>query len=269
MITTIYERETKMELKITNDDFKVEILDNDKKKTINASYDIFDFDDKDSKDFLNGYISMCNEYFKGNFDNEFTMFYISLVTKVPDIIKRQIVNNIIRDDSLKYNGSFMFGESGLPSYKEELNKLWKKYKNDTNNIITIYHCDNYKDILVSCLLHFTSAGKTIVKCSRCGKYFIPTKRNDTKYCDRIDVKTNKTCKELNTYQRQLENNKEEEKKVYKSVYNTIRNKYGSNSNELNAFMKNAQIWKDKLKNNTISKKEYIDWLKTHYQFKNK
>ena len=40
-----------MELKITNDDFKVEILDNDKKKTINASYDIFDFDDKDSKDF--------------------------------------------------------------------------------------------------------------------------------------------------------------------------------------------------------------------------
>ena len=34
-------------------------------------------------------------------------------------------------------------------------------------------------------------------------------------------------------------------------------------------MKNAQIWKDKLKNNTISKKEYIDWLKTHYQFKNK
>lgn len=258
-----------MELKITNDDFNVEIIDNKGIRNINASYDIFDFNDEDSKKFINGYTSMGNDFFKGQFNNEFTMFYISLVTNIPEIKKRQLTNNVIREDSLKYNGNFLFGENNLPKYKKELNKLWKDYQNNTNDIITTYHCDNNKDIIVSCLIHFINAGRTIVKCSRCGKYFIPTKRNDTKYCDRIDSQTNKTCKELNIYQKQLENGKEEEKKIYKSVYNTLRNKYGSQSKEMNDFMTNAQMWKDKLKNNTITKKEYIEWLKSHYQYKNK
>ena len=53
-----------MELKITNDDFKVEILDNDKKKTINASYDIFDFDDKDiyQKEYDKIYNKLIKKY---------------------------------------------------------------------------------------------------------------------------------------------------------------------------------------------------------------
>lgn len=258
-----------VELKITNDNFLVEISDNKQKKIINASYDIFDYDDKECKEFINGYTSMGNEFFKGNFDNEFTMFYISLVTNIPEITKKQITNSIIREDSLKYSGNFLFSDNNLPNYEKQLNKLWKDYQNNSNDIITIYKCNNNKDIIVSCLIHFINAGRTIVKCSRCGRYFIPTKRNDTKYCDRIDLLTNKTCKELNTYQKQLENSKEEEKKIYKSVYNTIRNKYGSQSNEMNTFMINAQMWKDKLKNKTITKKEYIDWLKSHYQFKHK
>ena len=136
----------------------------------------------------------------------------------------------------------------LPYYKNYLtpNEQLKLYK----NICKLYLDENKTEQEVMTLLNINPTCLKYIK-----KLYKIHKSKDL-FSDRMK----KSLKNMSDEQKLKANNKRIE---------TTRNKYGSNSNELNTFLKNAQIWKDKLKNNTISKKEYIDWLKTHYQFKNK
>lgn len=56
----------------------------------------------------------------------------------------------------------------------------------------------------------------IKKCENCGKFFIPTSRNDEKYCDNI-FRNNKTCKELGYYEKVINN---DVLKTYRTIYKT-------------------------------------------------
>ena len=70
---------------------------------------------------------------------------------------------------------------------------------------------------------------TFNQCENCGKYFVPTKRSDEKYCDNF-FKDGKTCKELG-YETKLK--KDKFKSAYRSAYKTQRARIKYNSHTKN------------------------------------
>ncbi|MDD2391982.1 MAG: DUF6076 domain-containing protein [Bacilli bacterium] len=255
---------------IRNDDFNIKIVDveNKKERYINASYDIFDFQDKDSKYIINLFISMCENLFEGKYNNDYVIFFFTTMILAEDFpLKKflqpkvfQNADKILKQLPRNLEFSKILDEQYARKFKKDFNKLFNRQKADT---ITTYYCENECEIVASCLLHFIKLGKPIIKCSHCGKYFIPVNRNDTKYCDRLN-NNNKTCKEINMYNKQIESIRDVEKKLYKSVYNTIRNR---NSEELIKFTSDAKMWKENLKNRSVTKEDYINWLNSHYHRK--
>ena len=90
---------------------------------------------------------------------------------------------------------------------------------------------------------YLAKGNVLYKqCKNCGRFFIPSGRSDSEYCERIDTASGKTCKEvgaINTFAKKHENDKIHQAytKAYRRMDSRKRTMY-------------------------ISKKEFTEWSKT-------
>lgn len=95
-------------------------------------------------------------------------------------------------------------------YKESYESLVKKLENEELSIKkhNVYTSEKLSNILYAILEQIVQAPNLPVKkCQNCGKYFIPSSRQDEVYCEFPDDK-GKTCKEKGaseTYKKNLEN----------------------------------------------------------------
>lgn len=100
-------------------------------------------------------------------------------------------------------------------------------------------------------------------CQNYGKFFVPYKRNDAKYCSHI-FKDNKTCREL-AFEIKVEN--DDVLKLYRKIYKTKnawknRNKKNSPNAEkaFDEWHKSAKQKVDDFNTGKISKEECMIWL---------
>lgn len=100
-------------------------------------------------------------------------------------------------------------------------------------------------------------------CQNCGKFFVPYKRNDAKYCSHI-FKDNKTCREL-AFEIKVEN--DDVLRLYRKIYKTKnawknRNKKNSPNAEkaFDEWHKSAKQKVDDFNARKISKEECMTWL---------
>ena len=253
-------------LVIKNDNFDALLInDNDKtKKKINCSIDTFDIDNKNFNISLNG---LCN--INSN-DFNYIATYIYYFFGIP--------THSIEYDNSNIKNTIKIKNTNLQDLSNNKNDNTIKYLNNQNvlneNLTITYLCSNKEDIAVACVYHFLKNGHSLNKCENCDKYFITSTKSNEKYCSRIY--NNKTCKEIK--KREKGKKLEDDKcfKLRKNVYNALRNKTDrarlKNDKDTlnraiqkqNELLDNYPIWKDKLKNNQVSFKEYEDWIKSLY-----
>lgn len=172
----------------------------------------------------------------------------------------------------------------LAEEKKENNiEILKKYvldniKNNGTIYCKIYEINSLEDILNIYLSLFIENKLIINKCKNCGKYFIPTKRSDEKYCDNISPQNpNKTCKEYapaNIYRQNMNSDK-----VKKAHYNTSqffrmkikRAKENKEKEYLNKkfeeYKNNYEKQKEKYSIGKLQENDFVEWIKNQKDLK--
>lgn len=111
----------------------------------------------------------------------------------------------------------------------------------------------------------------LVKCKNCGNYFVPTGRNDVKYCGfKAPQNPEKTCKEVGAQLSRMRKEKEdiitrEYRKKYMQYMMRIK-RHPEDQKNKEAFArlkKDAKEMKKKYSNKEITKKELVKWIKEH------
>ncbi|MDR2025585.1 MAG: DUF6076 domain-containing protein [Hungatella sp.] len=94
-----------------------------------------------------------------------------------------------------------------------------------NKFIIDYMIDSLDSMVYLEFFNVQKYGITFNQCENCGKYFVPTKRSDEKYCDNF-FKDGKTCKDVG-YEMKIKN--DEFKTAYRTAYKTQRARIKYNS----------------------------------------
>jgi len=145
-------------------------------------------------------------------------------------------------------------------HNDTLNKLIKEIdnKNQEMELHNVYTSKNLTSICFMVLDQIVRHENLQIKtCLNCGRYFIPTYRQNEIYCDLDNVDKSQTCKEKGAgeqYRKNLENNKVQA--LYRRIYQqkfmtTYRNKESKTiQKEFEQWKKEARDKINKIKINT-------------------
>lgn len=169
--------------------------------------------------------------------------------------------------------------------KENNVELLKKYvlesiKSNEKIYCKIYEINSLEDILNIYLSLFIENKLIINKCKNCGKYFIPSKRSDEKYCDNISPQNkNKTCKEYapaNIYRKKMNNDKIKKEHYTTSQYYRMRIKRCEEKkkeeklvNRFEKYKKEYELKKEKYQNEKLTEEKFIEWIRNQKDLKQK
>ena len=175
----------------------------------------------------------------------------------------------LQEDLSKYiltgtidNGSML----EILEYTQNINVSFR-FIESTHEIYSVYEINNIHSIVYFDLINCISKGIKIKQCENCHNFFIPKKRSDEIYCDRI-LKNNKTCKQIGyeekaksdpfmqaytkarktqhariRYNSHIENYKEKHYEPWKKSAEKARDSFKEN-NDIDGFLK----WLDDNKN---------------------
>lgn len=112
---------------------------------------------------------------------------------------------------------------------------------------------------------YLAKGNVLYKqCKNCGRFFIPSGRSDSEYCDRLDASSSKTCKEvgaINTFAKKHENDEIHQayQKAYRRMDSRKRTMYISKK-EFSDWSKTARERRKMCEEGQISLEEFQAWL---------
>lgn len=112
---------------------------------------------------------------------------------------------------------------------------------------------------------YLAKGNVLYKqCKNCGRFFIPSGRSDSEYCERIDSASGKTCKEvgaINTFAKKHENDEIHQAytKAYRRMDSRKRTMYISKK-EFTEWSKTAREKRKLCEEGQISLEEFQAWL---------
>ena len=112
---------------------------------------------------------------------------------------------------------------------------------------------------------YLAKGNVLYKqCKNCGRFFIPSGRSDSEYCERIDTASGKTCKEvgaINTFAKKHENDEIHQAytKAYRRMDSRKRTMYISKK-EFSEWSKTAREKRKMCEEGQISLEEFQAWL---------
>ncbi len=147
---------------------------------------------------------------------------------------------------------------GINAKSTSLNRTFIYYK--VNSV--------YEFMLIALQVLFSN--KRIIKiCEQCGKYFVPMKRADEKYCSLTSSDNGKTCKEQAKLEKQLKRERTSESSIiHKRIRTKLFNRIGSSVEEYenrektyNCFMKLSRQIRGMIRNGHESMEmDYIKWM---------
>ena len=132
-----------------------------------------------------------------------------------------------------------------------------------------YECLNINDYMITTFLQLIENNYLVLKCKNCNRYFIPYKRTDTYYCDRISLQdTTKTCKQYGAEKAWTDRTKDENDwyNLYRKVYQSFQMKAKRNPNNtqlkqnFDNFRADANKWKKAIKDKTKTEEQFMNWL---------
>lgn len=169
------------------------------------------------------------------------------------------------------------------SDKDKVNKIYDSILKDDMRILEIllngnvleyqYHCNNFIDVILASLSYIIEKDVNVKQCEFCHQFFIPTHDNK-KFCDKIRPQYNEeddehynstkyTCNEYNKKYLSYKNMSEEKqaiRRVTQNIQQRIRR--GTETEEyLRIWQKKVDDKRNDYKNNCISKKQFIEWIK--------
>ena len=196
-----------------------------------------------------------------------------------------IKNMTLLQKYLYYLHKFNIGKITLPKKTIDAFDLKVKnpnaelLKNDNDIIIALqentpyfyftYECLNISDYMITTFLQIIENNYLILKCKNCNKYFIPYKRTDTYYCDRISPQDNtKTCKQYGADRAWWIRTKDENDwyNLYRKIYQSFQVKAKRNPDNpqfkqnYDNFRADANEWKKAVKEGTKTEAEFMKWL---------
>lgn len=116
--------------------------------------------------------------------------------------------------------------SGKPIYTPSSNVFYNKRKHPTP-IKFEYDIQTFYDFASSAIYQIAHNNKVISKCRNCTEYFIPQKRCDEVYCDKI-IEDSKTCKDIGAYKsfmykQPTDKGKALSSEFYKTIHDRLKN----------------------------------------------
>jgi hypothetical protein len=155
----------------------------------------------------------------------------------------------------------------ISSFEAAIRGFAQTLKNK-NTITSVYTCDSIDDVCMASLYHLLKLGLVIKKCNNCGKYFIPLRRSDAIYCDRISPHNpSKTCKDdgsQRTFEEKLKMDAAE--KLRRSVYQVMQMRVRRNP-DVEIYKENFEKWKSDvakwktgIKRGHKTSEDFIQWL---------
>ncbi|MBS4031476.1 MAG: hypothetical protein KGZ63_08655 [Clostridiales bacterium] len=135
-------------------------------------------------------------------------------------------------------------------------------------ITSVYTCDGIEDVCMASLYHLLKLGLAIKVCGNCGKYFVPLRRSDALYCDRISpFNASKTCKEdgsQRAFEEKLKTDEAEKlrRQIYQAKQMRVRRNphIPSYKENFERWKKDANQWKKDIKKGRRTSEEFIQWL---------
>lgn len=157
---------------------------------------------------------------------------------------------------------------------DELDDIYDTFIRGFNPDTTGSNCyllgpeDRLRDIAMVSFSELASRGKTIRQCQNCGKYFIPSKRADTLYCDNPSPEASEmTCKEYGTrrlwYERQKKNELATLSRNIASAKGMLAKRNPDRpeyAEYYEYFKEQRRIWIKAVKDGTKTPEEYEKWL---------
>ena len=154
-------------------------------------------------------------------------------------------------------------EENAKTIAEKLKSSHQKYDND----LFLSFCFNCHTIESACfitLLELIKNDTPIYVCKNCGKYFIPSSKKNTLYCDNI-YEHNKTCQEIGamiTYNEKLK--KDEVNALYRKTL-SAKKMLANRNPDIPIYLEKYEKWK---KEANKFKDDIKQGLKTQEDFKN-
>lgn len=148
---------------------------------------------------------------------------------------------------------------------EKLDKEYIDFKLNNRNLNRFdgasYICDSIDEFFSIFMLTIFERHYIISKCQNCAKFFVPCKKNDALYCDRVSPqKDNKTCKQYAS--KQPKGVQELYRKIYMKKFarlNRNKNNY-TLKNDFESWKANADKLKSDLSNGIITDDDFEKWL---------
>ena len=154
-------------------------------------------------------------------------------------------------------------EENTKTIAEKLKSSHQKYDND----LFLSFCFNCHTIESACfitLLELIKNDTPIYVCKNCGKYFIPSSKKNTLYCDNI-YEHNKTCQEIGamiTYNEKLK--KDEVNALYRKTL-SAKKMLANRNPDIPMYLEKYEKWKEEANK---FKDDIKQGLKTQEDFKN-
>ena len=154
-------------------------------------------------------------------------------------------------------------EENAKTIAEKLKSSHQKYDND----LFLSFCFNCHTIESACfitLLELIKNDTPIYVCKNCGKYFIPSSKKNTLYCDNI-YEHNKTCQEIGamiTYNEKLK--KDEVNALYRKTL-SAKKMLANRNPDIPMYLEKYEKWKEEANK---FKKDIRQGLRTQEDFKN-
>jgi len=174
--------------KITNDNFNIEIIEDEKLITKNASVDIFNN------------IDMNTNFSIGTFEGYFSYIKNELGKSDDESCKIVLSSNLCLSKKIPLYDVTHKNELDLSCGVEDIKNICNKLiKSD---IVTTFYCDNDTDVITACLFYFVSKGYILKNCPNCHQWFLE-KKAKVKYCSRTNEK-NMTCLQQHNSAKEME-----------------------------------------------------------------
>lgn len=128
--------------------------------------------------------------------------------------------------------------------------------------------DRLQYVAMASFIELARRGKTIRQCQNCGKYFIPSKRADTLYCDNPSPEAPEmTCKEYGNRRLWYERQKEDEIATLSRKIASAKGMLAKRNPNIaeyaasyNYFKEHRLAWIKAVKEGTKTREEYREWL---------
>lgn len=134
----------------------------------------------------------------------------------------------------------------------------------SKEIVQLYEMNSIDDLFLFEFVQMIEHDIFIKKCKNCERFFIPRRRADAEYCDRVYVDTHRKCSEIGAtlrYERKVAGNPilEAHKKAYRRFNSRVRNKRMTQA-EFMAWSDEAAKKRDACLAGDLPFDEFVAWL---------